>query len=200
MLQRRAFNVVMLGAPGAGKGTQSQRLSQRWGLPHICCGDLLRETIADGSVGAAAIADVLRSGGLVSDDIVNALIRQRLERPDVAGGFILDGYPRTLDQARMLDASLRASTALVVLHLTVSRHEIQRRLAARHRDDDDAAVVATRLARYDFEIAPLVTYYRASATYLKVDAEAEPGDLAEYLGHLVEHLHGPARFAPSGVR
>src|SRR5262249_15748471 len=101
------MRIVLLGAPGSGKGTQSQRLVQRFGIPQISTGDLLRSGVARGTGRGLKAKDVMAAGKLVSDDIVRGMIRERLAGPDVAKGFILDGFPRNIAQAEALDVLLK---------------------------------------------------------------------------------------------
>src|SRR5690242_13879294 len=99
-------NLILLGAPGAGKGTQAQRLAARWGIPQLSTGDMLREARRAGTELGKRVATVMDAGGLVSDDLVVSLVEDRLGRPDASGGAILDGFPRTIPQAEALDALL----------------------------------------------------------------------------------------------
>ena len=103
------MRIVLLGAPGSGKGTQAQRLQAKYGVPQVSSGDLLRDAVARGTELGRKAKSVMDSGQLVSDDIVLGLIRNRLRKPDAAGGFILDGFPRNIDQANSLDALLKAT-------------------------------------------------------------------------------------------
>ena len=127
------MRIVLLGAPGSGKGTQAQRLQAKYGVPQISSGDLLRDAVARGTELGLKAKAVMDSGQLVSDDIVLGLIRDRLSRPDAAKGFILDGYPRNIDQANALAELLGALGQPIdaVLLLEVSRDTLIRRLAGR---------------------------------------------------------------------
>ncbi|MFZ5659445.1 MAG: adenylate kinase [Pseudomonadota bacterium] len=128
-----ALNIVLLGPPGVGKGTQAKRLSQVLGIPQISTGDMLRAAVAQGTpLGQKARAQ-MESGGLVSDDVVIGLIRERLQAPDAQTGFLLDGFPRTRAQAEALDEMLAGMGKRLdaVLHLTLEDEEIVRRLSGR---------------------------------------------------------------------
>lgn len=128
-----ALNAVLLGPPGVGKGTQAKRLSQVLGIPQISTGDMLRAAVAQGTpLGQKAKAQ-MESGGLVSDDVVIGLIRERLQAPDARSGFLLDGFPRTRAQAEALDEMLAGMGKRLdaVLHLTLEDEEIVRRLSGR---------------------------------------------------------------------
>ena len=127
------MRIVLLGAPGSGKGTQAQRLQAKYGVPQISSGDLLRDAVARGTELGRKAKSVMDSGRLVSDDIVLGLIRDRLRKPDAASGFILDGFPRNIDQANSLNALLKELGQPIdaVLQLDVRRETLMRRLAGR---------------------------------------------------------------------
>ena len=125
------LNLVMIGPPGAGKGTQAGRLKRQHGIPKISTGDMLREAVAEGTALGALVKDTIGEGRLVSDDLMIRIVRERLARPDAARGFILDGFPRTVVQARALDGMLEGRGPLVVVVLTVPEQELVRRLTWR---------------------------------------------------------------------
>jgi adenylate kinase len=127
------MRIVLLGAPGSGKGTQAQRLQAKYGVPQVSSGDLLRDAVARGTELGRKAKSVMDSGQLVSDDIVLGLIRDRLGKPDAAGGFILDGFPRNIDQANSLNALLQELGQPIdaVLQLDVRRQTLMQRLAGR---------------------------------------------------------------------
>jgi adenylate kinase len=127
------MRIVLLGAPGSGKGTQAQRLQAKYGVPQVSSGDLLRDAVARGTDLGRKVKAVMDAGKLVSDDIVLGLIRERLGRPDAAAGFILDGFPRNIDQANSLNALLRELGQPIdaVLLLDVRRETLMKRLAGR---------------------------------------------------------------------
>lgn len=126
-----ALNLVMIGPPGAGKGTQAGQLKRQYGIPKISTGDMLREAVAAGTPLGELVKDTIRAGRLVSDDLMIQIVRERLARPDAGRGFILDGFPRTVAQARALDEMLDGRGPLVVLVLTVPEQELVRRLTWR---------------------------------------------------------------------
>ena len=129
----RTMRIVLLGAPGSGKGTQAQRLQAKYGVPQVSSGDLLRDAVARGTELGRKAKSVMESGQLVSDDIVLGLIRDRLRRPDAAAGFILDGFPRNIDQANSLNALLKELGQPIdaVLQMDVRRETLMQRLAGR---------------------------------------------------------------------
>jgi adenylate kinase len=178
------MRLILLGPPGAGKGTQAQRLVEKHGIPQLSTGDMLRAAVKAGTeVGKRAKA-VMDAGELVSDAIVNAIVAERIDQADCANGFILDGYPRTLAQADAVDAMLsqRGLKLDAVIELTVDDHELVARIAKRAeqaraagqavRKDDDPAVVPERLREYYKKTAPLVGYYYAKGMLTQLDGMA----------------------------
>jgi adenylate kinase len=154
------LNVVILGPPGAGKGTQADRIAQRHRIPKISTGDMLRKAVQDGTRTGAIVGDTLQSGALVGDDLMIPLVGERLEHPDTVRGFVLDGFPRTIPQAAALDALLAGRGPVKVIALVVHADEVIRRLAGRRREDDDACVIKERLAVYTRDTEPVLEYYR----------------------------------------
>jgi adenylate kinase len=127
-----ALNVIMLGPPGAGKGTQAERFARGRGIPRISTGDILREAVNRGTELGLQAKAVMDRGELVSDDVVIGIVRERLERPDAADGFVLDGFPRTVAQAVALDAIMKArDQQVIVLDIVVPERELVRRLHSR---------------------------------------------------------------------
>lgn len=126
-----ALNVVMLGPPGAGKGTQAERLAREQGLPKISTGDILREAVHSGSELGQTVAAVMDRGELVSDDLITGIVRERLGREDVSAGFVLDGYPRTVPQARALDEMMDGRDPILVIEIKVPDEELVRRVRSR---------------------------------------------------------------------
>jgi adenylate kinase len=126
-----ALNLVMIGPPGAGKGTQAARLRQKYGIPKISTGDMLREAVAEGSALGRSVKDVIGAGRLVGDDTIIAVVSERLKQPDVARGFILDGFPRTVRQAEALDGMLIDRGPLVVVVIDAPEQELIARLTWR---------------------------------------------------------------------
>ena len=179
------MRLILLGPPGAGKGTQAQRLVDKYGIPQLSTGDMLRAAVKAGTpVGLKAKA-VMDAGELVSDAIVNAIVAERIDQPDCSRGFILDGYPRTLAQADAVQAMLAERNARLdaVIEFVVDDKELVSRIAKRAeqaraaghavRKDDDPAVVPERLREYYKKTAPLVGYYYAKGLLKTVDGMAE---------------------------
>ena len=164
------MRVVLLGPPGAGKGTQAVKLAEKLGVPQISTGDLFRCNIEKGTELGLEAKRYLDAGDLVPSELTNALVDKRLDEPDAADGFILDGYPRSVDQAEALTRMLKArGTSLdAVLELRVCEEELFKRLKDRGRADDTEEVIHNRMNVYRDETAPLLEYY--DGTVKAVDA------------------------------
>lgn len=173
------MRLVLLGAPGSGKGTQAAKLKDYLQIPHISTGDLLRSEVAAGSKLGLAAQEVMARGELVSDDILLGMLEDRLQRDDCKDGFILDGYPRNLAQADALDTLLSrikqpmdyAVQLEVPTDLLVDR--IAGRAAAQGRSDDNPESVRKRLEIYDSQTAPVIEFYRQHAQLNVVDGVGE---------------------------
>uniref|UniRef100_A0A7V4NFP6 Adenylate kinase n=2 Tax=Fervidobacterium pennivorans TaxID=93466 RepID=A0A7V4NFP6_FERPE len=127
------MNLVFLGPPGAGKGTYAKRLVEKYNIPHISTGDIFREAIAKGTELGKKVQDIVNSGNLVPDELTNALVEERLKQPDCANGFILDGYPRTLNQAQALDSMLSAMGRTLdgAIYFEVDEETVVQRISTR---------------------------------------------------------------------
>ncbi|HTL43595.1 MAG TPA: adenylate kinase [Vicinamibacterales bacterium] len=195
-----ALNVVMLGPPGAGKGTQAERFARRHGVPKISTGDILREAVAAATDLGRAARETMNAGNLVGDDVMIGIIEERLARKDAARGFVLDGFPRTVVQASALDRLMNGRGALVVVDIVVPEDVLVRRLAARRicsvcganapvewttvcgkcggqlvqRIDDGGGIVRERLKVYQRQTKPLVDYYSGRPTFRAVDGNRPP--------------------------
>ena len=169
------MRIVLLGAPGSGKGTQATRLKEALGVAHVSTGDLLRAQVAAGTELGRAAKAVMEAGQLVSDDIVLGMLESRLGEADTARGFILDGYPRNLAQAEALDRLLsRIGQPLEhVVQLDVDEELLFQRLAGRAaaegRRDDNPETVRQRLAVYGAQTAPVIDFYAARGALQRVD-------------------------------
>lgn len=179
------MRLILLGPPGAGKGTQAQRLVEKYGIPQLSTGDMLRAAVAAKTpVGMKAKA-VMDAGELVSDDIVNAIVAERIDQPDAAKGFILDGYPRTLVQADSVGKMLadRGVDLDRVIEFVVDDKALVGRILKRAeqakaagqpvRKDDNAEVFDERLREYYKKTAPLIGYYYAKGKLQGVDGMAD---------------------------
>ena len=163
--------VVLLGPPGAGKGTQGQILCERLGVPSISTGDMLREAVTEGTELGNKVQGIMASGALVDDATMADVVRDRLAKPDAGRGYLLDGYPRTLPQAETLAGILRdAGQDLdAVLLVDVPEDELVRRALLRGRADDTEEVIRERLRVYREKTAPLIGYYRERGLLREID-------------------------------
>jgi adenylate kinase len=194
------LNVVMLGPPGAGKGTQSERFAGTHGLPKIATGDILREAVMAGTPMGLAARATIHAGELVGDDVMIGIVGDRLARPDTSAGFVLDGFPRTVPQATALDQMMDGRGPLVVIDIVVPEDVLLRRLAARricgtcgvnapiewtsacgacggalvHRVDDSDGIVAGRLRIYHAQTRPIVEFYSGRPTFRTIDGNQPP--------------------------
>ena len=185
------MRLVLLGAPGSGKGTQAARLKEYLQVPHISTGDLLRAEVAAGSPLGLQAKEVMERGELVSDDILLGMLRERFSREDTKAGFILDGYPRNLAQAAALDELLGnlGQKFDAAVQLAVDNEQIIERLAGRAkaegRADDNPESVRKRLEVYDAQTAPVIEFYRQQGQLTVVDGV---GTLDEVFGRIIEAI------------
>ena len=185
------MRLVLLGAPGSGKGTQAARLKEHLQVPHISTGDLLRAEVAAGSPLGLQAREVMARGDLVSDDILLGMLKDRFSRDDTRAGFILDGYPRNLAQAAALDRLLQdlGQKFDAAIQLAVDNEQIIERLAGRAkaegRADDTPDSVRHRLNVYDEQTAPVIEFYRAHGQLTVVDGV---GSLDDVFNRIVEAL------------
>jgi adenylate kinase len=191
------MRLILLGPPGAGKGTQAQRLVEKHGIPQLSTGDMLRAAVKAGTeVGKRAKA-VMDAGELVSDDIVNAIVAERIDQPDCASGFILDGYPRTLQQADAVEEMLRQRGLGLdaVIELVVDDKALVGRILNRAREaeaagqpvrkDDNPEVFEERLREYYKKTAPLIGYYYAKGALRSVDGMASVDAVTQAIEQIV---------------
>ena len=210
-----ALNLIMLGAPGAGKGTQAERFARSRGIPKISTGDILREAVHAGTeIGRQAKA-IMDSGMLVGDDVMIGIVKERLDRDDARGGFVMDGFPRSVPQATALDGIMTGRDPLIIVDISVPTVELVRRLASRmicedcgangapgelicgrcggrlvQRTDDDEDVVIERLRVYNTSTKPLVDFYRRRPTFRSINGAQAPELVAAELVNAVESVDG----------
>jgi adenylate kinase len=200
-----SFNVVLVGLPGSGKGTQGAQFARRHRIPKVSTGDMLRDAVARGTALGQEVAATLNAGGLVPDEMIVRVVEARLQHPDTASGFVLDGFPRTLPQAEALDRVMIGRGALVVIYLEVSPDVILERILSRRicescgqadtgaptteycascggtfvkRADDHVDVIRRRVAEYVSNTAPLVEWYRKGPTFRAIDGNQSLADVA----------------------
>ncbi|MDE1570250.1 adenylate kinase [Aquabacter sediminis] len=192
------MRLILLGPPGAGKGTQAQRLVSRHGIVQLSTGDMLRAAVAAGTpIGLKAKA-VMESGGLVSDDIVIGIIADRLDEADAKNGFILDGFPRTVAQAEALDTMLsqKGMKLDAVIELVVDQGALVNRILKRAeearargeavRKDDDPEVFKTRLEAYNRDTAIVAPYYKARGQLQQIDGMQPIDDVTKAISQILE--------------
>ena len=178
------MNLILFGPPAAGKGTQAKRLVAERGMVQLSTGDMLRAAKASGSELGRRVASIMDTGALVSDDIVIALIEERLPEAEAAGGAIYDGFPRTVPQAEALDRMLerRGRRIDAVIRLKVDEPallaRIEKRFLEEGRPDDDPGVFRTRLEAYNRQTAPLLPYYEGRGCLTEIDGMGSPAFVA----------------------
>jgi len=178
--------VIFLGPPGAGKGTQAERLAAHLGIPRVSTGDMLREHIVRGDSLGKAAAPYMQRGGLVPDELLIEMIRARIAEPDCRDGYILDGFPRTLPQAEGLEEMIGGTGEVVIFDMEVPRDELMRRLSGRGRDDDKADAVRKRLQEYQDRTTPLVEWYSRRSRFHRIDGFRPMDAVFADLARLVE--------------
>ncbi len=196
------MRMILVGPPGAGKGTQAARLVETFRIPHISSGDMLRAAVKEGTALGKEADGFMKQGKLVPDDVVIGMILERIKKPDCAAGFMLDGFPRTRPQAEALDAAMtKAGVALdAVVLIEVPDGLLEERAVGRrtdpvtntiyhltynppppdvvgrlvHRKDDTSEAVKTRIAKYHSETAPIIPFYMAKGILKRVDGVGDP--------------------------
>lgn len=187
------MNIILLGPPGAGKGTQAKILEDTRGMKQLSTGDMLRAEIAAQSPIGLKVKAIMDAGSLVSDDIVIEMISNRIERPDCAKGFILDGFPRTVPQAEALDKMLatKGKELGAVIQLVVDENALLARIEKRAsqstivRADDNADALKKRLAVYNEQTAPIIPYYEDKGMIKKVDGMAAMNIVSEEIDKIL---------------
>lgn len=177
------LDVLLLGVQGSGKGTQAKRLASEYDIAHLSTGDMLRKAIADGTELGRRVKPILEAGDLVPDDLMIELIRGRIQSPETADGFILDGFPRTMAQADALDAMLSEidRPLSVVLELQVpddvAIERLRKRAAEEGRSDDTPEAIANRIDLYHRETKPLVSHYRLAGNLVGIHGDRSENEV-----------------------
>ncbi len=198
------MRIVLLGPPGAGKGTQGVLLGKNYGIPQISTGDMLRKAVAGETALGKQVKEIIRDGKLVPDDLIISIIEERISGDDCGKGFILDGFPRTIEQGEALEKLLPGSVDVTV-YLNVPREEVVERLAGRltcrkcsavyrkrdisvcpvcggdlyQREDDQKSTIEHRIKVYEENTAPLVEFYRSRGKLVEISGLGEPEDIFE---------------------
>jgi adenylate kinase len=186
------MRLIMMGPPGAGKGTQASFIAEHFGIPAISTGDIFRANVAEGTSLGVEAKRYMDAGEYVPDEITNKMVRNRIDEPDAEPGFLLDGYPRTLAQVEELDGMIKftghALDAVVVL--TVNQDELVARLLQRAqtegRADDTEEVIRRRQEVYAEQTEPLIDVYRDRGILIEVDGEGEVEEITERIFHALE--------------
>jgi adenylate kinase len=222
-----ALHLIVLGAPGAGKGTQAEQLARARGIPKISSGDMLRGAVEAGTEIGQRVGAIMKRGELVGDDVMIGIVRERLEQKDALKGFILDGFPRTVGQAIALDAVMAGRDPLIIVDIAVPEDEVERRMLSRlvcqncgtnadpgtegsqpckkcggrlgRRADDNEATVRERLRVYQRDSRPLVDYYSTRPTFRSVNGAQAPERVAADFVSAIESATGGLA-ASQGVR
>lgn len=216
MSKQLKVSIVLIGPPGSGKGTQATRVCDRYGIPWISTGDILRAAVKAGTPLGVQVQTLLSAGALVEDDLMISLVGERLGRADTSAGFVLDGFPRTLVQAAALD-EMAGNLPLFALVLEVPEAELERRLTSRRictkcktlstsrslygseaelcskcgsilitRDDDNVLTIRHRLENYRTQTAPLVEHYQARGMLSVIDGMRSPDEVTESIFKLID--------------
>ena len=186
------LDLLLLGVQGSGKGTQAKRLAAEYGFEHLSTGDMLRQAIAEGTELGWRVKPILEAGDLVPDDLMIELIRKRLEAPEAAVGFILDGFPRTMAQADALDSMLAEidRPLSVVLELQVpddvAIQRLRKRAVEEGRSDDTPEAIANRIDLYHRETKPLVSHYRLAGNLVGIHGDRSENEVFSEIQQAVE--------------
>jgi adenylate kinase len=212
------MKIILLGAPGSGKGTQGELLTKTYGFPRISTGDLLRDAASQGTPLGQEAKAIMERGDLVRDDLVVKMVEERIVEPDCADGYILDGFPRTINQARMME-EIDSSHREIVIEIYLPDEAVIERLSARRicsscgmiynllgqkpksenvcdvcsgdlirRDDDKPEVMQDRLRVYHEQTKPLVDHYKTKSNYFEIDGEGRIDDVFDRVREVLDHV------------
>ena len=174
------MRIILFGPPGCGKGTQATFISESLSIPHLSTGDMLRSAVSSGSEIGLKAKNIMESGGLVSDQIVLSIVEERIAKDDCEKGFILDGFPRTVNQAEKLDLLLSTNNKLdYVLRIKVDEEEIIKRLIDRAREDDKPDIIKNRFKTYNSETQPLIPFYEERKILFNINGMQEIEKVSE---------------------
>lgn len=189
------MRLILIGPPGAGKGTQCQRLAGMLQVPHLSTGEMLRAAVREGTPAGLQAASSMEQGKLVPDAIIVGMVNQRLQSPDCRDGCLLDGFPRTLSQAATLDELLERQAMSVdgVIELAVPRDELVRRMLARKREDDDPEIFSRRIVSFEEQTAPLLDYYSRQGKLASIDGLGSADEIFARVRLAVERFRARSR-------
>jgi len=207
------MNLVLIGPPGAGKGTQADRVALAWGVPKVSTGDILRRAAASEDLLGIAVSGAMGAGELIADDLMTTLVDERLSQPDALKGFVLDGFPRSVEQAQILDMLLEGRGPLVVVEIAVPEPELLRRLGHRRicdrcgvnqessgpdapacacggsfvlRSDDNETTARRRLTVYSRTTRPVLDFYKGRGALQTVNGDLPPDEVAERISLAID--------------
>jgi adenylate kinase len=187
-----ARNVLIMGPPGSGKGTQAERIAEKRRMPHISTGDMLRAAIAEGSELGERVKATLERGDLVSDDLMLEIVKERLAQPDAENGFLLDGFPRTVAQAEALLDALEGDRQLdAVIVMQVPEEELVGRVLGRGRDDDTEETIRHRLKVYEEQTEPVLAVLEGRVPRYDVDGVGDVEEITRRIENALDAA-GPA--------
>jgi adenylate kinase len=182
-----SLRLIVLGRQGAGKGTQCLRLSERYGMPHISTGDMLRQAVEEATPVGLEAKELMDAGDLVPDDVMQRIVAERLDLPDVVEhGFLLDGFPRTVGQAQALDDMTDDRFIDLALNLDVAEEVVMERMLSRGREDDTAEAIRRRLDLYDAETSPLLEWFGGRDLLATIDGVGDEAEVSARLSAAVD--------------
>ena len=180
------MRIILFGPPGCGKGTQATFISEALAIPHLSTGDMLRSAVSSGSEIGLKAKNIMESGGLVSDEIVLSIVKERIAKNDCENGFILDGFPRTVNQAENLELLLSDNCKLdCVLRIKVDEEEIIKRLIDRAREDDKPDIIKNRFKTYNSETQPLIPFYEERKILFNINGMQEIEQVSEDIKKII---------------
>ncbi|KSV73606.1 hypothetical protein N183_24535 [Sinorhizobium sp. Sb3] len=194
------MRLILMGPPGSGKGTQAKRICERFRVPHLSTGDILRAEVKAMTPLGSAVAATMEAGGLVSDGTVSAIVASRIAGTDARNGFVLDGFPRTVSQALALDHALGEGGVTAVIELKASEEALYDRICRRavesaragepQRADDNADTLKRRLRAYRAETLPVTAFYKQRSPFFQVDGLLAPGEVTDQILQLLRGCDG----------
>lgn len=185
------MNLLFIGPPGAGKGTQAARVAERLDIPHVSTGEMFRHHVGEGTELGKQVKAIMEAGDYVPDSITVSMLEQRLDEPDASEGFILDGFPRTEPQVAALDGLIGEDGLDQVVLFRVDEDELAERMLSRGRDDDTEETIRNRFRVYEEQTAPLIAEYRSRGIVTEVDGMGEMDEITErVLAAIREHAGG----------
>lgn len=185
----RSVRLLFIGPPGAGKGTQAQRVAERLGIPHVSTGEMFRHHVANGSELGMKVEAIMAAGDYVPDEITVAMLEQRIGEPEAAGGYILDGFPRTVAQVRSLDDLIGEDGLDKVVVFEVDETELVERMLSRGRADDSSETIRKRFEVYMAQTRPLLDIYDDRGITVSVDGLGEMDEVTDRIVDVLESRH-----------